>query len=628
MSDRAVHQIWNICNEDTGQLSRGSFLKKVENILAPWQLECSTQEDFECVDGSSVRLPIMLLQPFLDKICKESCGFARTLRTALDSSPTLTPLVYADECTAGNVVGVDQARKCSLIYVSWVEFWHHLKHPNAWLPFAAVQANCLKEVNGGLSAVVVAVLKHLLAPNHCTGFTITCHDFPPLMFKQKPRAFYLGDNDSIRAIYSLKGSSGMRPCVHCKNVLMKGSNLIQFDDLFVEISSSTGFQSATDNEIFAAADALLTIRGQTALRRKEMVAGLRFDRASLLWTPTRTSMPPSHIVTDPMHSYLCNGVASWEVSDFLQAVFANTPVTLLHIQQAVTQGNWRASKTSNRTAGYLRRLFDSRLFGEALYKGQAHQTAAIVPLLHFYASTIIQPTNRLPEPILQSFLALSDILQCIRKMQHSVRRLSQEDANELAHLQRKHHQLYCLAFGADSVKPKHHHRFHIPENIQRTGCFLSCEALEQKHQLYKADIGHNQRSSVADYAAFSSQVLRRICHASLTNLVNTGLPFWELLPPITAASLDDCIQLAVPSACRSSSYRYCFFPKSFSNFTNGQVWGRLLCPVRTNLSIQVSTWLRLASQPATCSAGSTMLASSKTVFNPKDLCWCNAKSLI
>lgn len=627
MSDRAVHQIWNICNEDTGQLTRGSFLRRVENILAPWQLGSSIQEDFECADGSSIRLPIMLLQPFLDKICQESFSFARALRTALDASPTLTPLVYADECTAGNVVGVDQGRKCSLIYVSWVEFWHHLKHPNAWLPFAAVQANCLKEVNGGLSAVVVAVLKHLLAPNHCTGFTITCHDFPPLMFKQKPRAFYLGDNDSIRAIYSLKGSSGMRPCVHCKNVLMKGSNLPQFDDLFVEISAATGFQSATDNEIFSAADALATVRGQTALKKKEMVAGLRFDRASLLWTPTRTSMPPSHIVTDPMHSYLCNGVASWEVSDFLQAVYANTPVTLLHLQQAITQGNWKASKSSDKTAGYLRRLFDSRLFGEGLYKGQAHQTSAIVPLLHFYASTIIQPTNRLPEPILQSFFALCDILRCIRKMQHSVRRLSQEDANELALLQRKHQQLYCLAFGADSVKPKHHHRFHIPENVQRTGCFLSCEALEHKHQLYKANVGHHQRSSVAEYAAFSSQVLRRLCHASLTNLVKGGLPFWELLPPITAASLDDCIQLAVPSASRSSSYRDCFF-QNFLVLPNGQVWGRVLCPVRTNLSIQVSTWLRLASQAATCSAGSTMLASSKTVFNPKDLCWCNARSSI
>ena len=94
------------------------------------------------------------------------------------------------------------------------------------------------------------------------------------------------------------------------------------------------------------------------------------------------------------------------------------------------------------------------------------------------------------------------------------------------------------------VKPKHHVRFHIPEQFLKIGFALSCEVLESRHRQYKSGIGARQVSTVSDYAQFSRSVLVRLLHHNFALLQKSGLPLWELMPPIQEASVEEKLTVA------------------------------------------------------------------------------------
>ena len=353
--------------------------------------------------------------------------------------------------------------------------------------------------------------------------------------KQKQEGFFLGDNDAIRAVYNLKGSSGMRPCMHCSNVLMKQSNVVDLDPIFVEVSAAKGFQSVTDEEIWNAAEELVGIRGKTALERKEKVCGLKLEEKGLLLDRNeRWKLSPSQCLTDPMHTYFTNGCASWEVAMFCETVFKDTPLTLSHLQHSAEMAQWKSLKSSGKSSGYVRRLFDQRL-------------------LRFYAETVIAPFGVVQQAILDSFYALCDIVFELRTLQHAVVATRTCEVQRLNRLQEKHQDLFCKAYGHMACKPKHHHRFHLADSIKASKQLLGCDPLEGKHQIYKDMIGNNQRCTVQDYAQFSAAVLKRVCNISVARLERGGLPFWQLLPPMELASLDDHLLLASQHVQKSKS---------------------------------------------------------------------------
>ncbi|CAK9092413.1 unnamed protein product [Durusdinium trenchii] len=214
-SERAVYEIWNIAQEGTDRtVARGTFQQTVQRGLEPWT-SAMHHVKFACADGPDIELPIINLQLCLTKFCSESADFQRALTRALNCSPTLTPILYADEATAGNVLAVNKKRKANLYYMSWVELWHFLKNQSAWLPVTVVQSTALSQIVGGASKVMVEILKLIVSPQNEEGFALSDN----LFFKRRTQAWCLGNYDALRSLLSLKGSAGIRPCVYCINVV-------------------------------------------------------------------------------------------------------------------------------------------------------------------------------------------------------------------------------------------------------------------------------------------------------------------------------------------------------------------------------------------------------------------------
>ena len=164
----------------------------------------------------------------------------------------------------------------------------------------------------------------------------------------------------------------------------------------------------------------------------------------------------------------------------------------------------------------------------------------------------MQPTGQLPQAYVRSFIAVCDIVSLVRELQHSLERITPDSLLPFNRLQQDHQKLFEI-YGVEH-KPKHHHRMHLGHHWLSCGVLLACDPLESKHQFYKSGVADHQQSTVKDYAAFSAATLPRVIQACMTNLGQAGLPFWELLPPIQEADLEDKIFFASQRLCASTSF--------------------------------------------------------------------------
>ena len=78
----------------------------------------------------------------------------------------------------------------------------------------------------------------------------------PTWYKQKTNALFISDLAAVQSTFAIKGSSGLKPCLWCQNILKKDSGLS--DDRFREISEHdvSKFEIASDEAIWACCDHL------------------------------------------------------------------------------------------------------------------------------------------------------------------------------------------------------------------------------------------------------------------------------------------------------------------------------------------------------------------------------------
>ena len=321
-------------------------------------------------------------------------------------------------------------------------------------------------------------------------------------------------------------------------MVKKDSGLPEQDGWFRDITASSGFEKVHADEIWAIARKMAEPCSKKDLKEQEVTSGIVFNTHSLLWSDQKEKMVPERILYDTMHSYYSNGCASWEIALLLQAIYTRTNVTREVLQEAVLACQWKSLKSGGKTQTYIRALFDEKICNEELFKGQAHQTAAIVPLMWYYMETLLLRSLSVEE--IKSFRGMGSIVAFIREKYHELKTLDTESLNTFDRLQKLHHYWFVKAYPA-SCKPKHHHRLHLAEQWKAFQIIVSCEALESKHRLYKAGIGERQRSLTNDPTSFSASCLSRLLHVSCSELIEQGLPFWELLKPIEDACLDDKI---------------------------------------------------------------------------------------
>ena len=177
---------------------------------------------------------------------------------------------YTDEATAGNALHPDKPKECQCIYWSFRELpaWFRRR----WFTFRILRTSDQEQIKGGLSGVVRRVLKEFVGDaKFNVGVNVADGNggtFKMVVTKIK----FIQDEKAFKNTWSVKGASGWRCCLRCKNVLSCNTQKIAGDAYLKHVPKALPheFDIQSDEEFFkhAAVCRLLTADGKLDVQLK------------------------------------------------------------------------------------------------------------------------------------------------------------------------------------------------------------------------------------------------------------------------------------------------------------------------------------------------------------------------
>jgi len=224
-----------------------------------------------------------------------------------------------------------------------------LSREEVWLVGGILRTTVVKEVVGGVSAV----FKLWLARFFQSG-----HDFRSGVFVQCAMGSFmvaavlntvLADEAALKAIWDTKGSSGLKPCMHCMNVCSVRSELEGGRFVSVSCHTPSKFRAFSDSSLWQAADKLAELAqthcSKSALEDLEKALGLCYDAAGILWDlPLRRAVRPISVsIYDWCHIFVASGVGNTALWQFLKHAKRETELTFSDIDRFMQNWNWPAA---------------------------------------------------------------------------------------------------------------------------------------------------------------------------------------------------------------------------------------------------------------------------------------------
>ena len=230
-------------------------------------------------------------------------------------------LLYFDEVTPGNPLDAAAKRR-----KFWNVLWSFEELPNwarvdsrGWFLFGILRSQDLRDIPGGLAAVLAVVLKQ---------FVLGPLSFPdagvPLYLAGKDLRVYgamrrtPSDGGALQALYGWMGAGGIKPCIVCRNCYRKDSPALDADgDPTARSISCTDFSKFSvnsDADLLRIQDLLAALARrpvtQAELHAHESALGFHFYRESWLQSPQlrRYIRPASMVRYDGMHIFFSDGI--------------------------------------------------------------------------------------------------------------------------------------------------------------------------------------------------------------------------------------------------------------------------------------------------------------------------------
>ena len=430
----------------------------------------------------------------LTYLCKSAPAFEQFLIEKLETVPCSQArpwdiAVFFDECSPGNLLRTDQTRKSMLLYfgvVSWgVQI---MSKENNWLLLGLMRAKQLANIPGRLSGLLNVVLSTWFFGAHSAsevGWTVWTSDgrvLGPIFFRLK---FLVGDEDGMRAAWKVKGSSGDILCMFCKNVVRTGSELAEFDDYLHDATeTNTGFfDTHTDDSWYACCEKLRRTAARD-LAREEMVLGLHYDEAALMFSaPLRRHIGPiTSTMLDFSHIWFVHGIFHFELTQFLDATAAALRLRYNSIHDFVQCWMWPASEKNP-----PKQLFNAaHAASEGGFKAGSSQCLSVYGVVRKFVRTCVPADALLPEKA--SFFKMCTVVDGWLAYRDGI---MQPAHYQLWHDQMAEHlHLFKTAYGKGACKPKHHATLHIKDMLDRFGALQTTMVHERKHKTFKEKAAH------------------------------------------------------------------------------------------------------------------------------------------
>ncbi len=345
-----------------------------------------------------------------------------------------------------------------------------------WATLTLLRCAIVDTIPGGLSFVFSKLL--LLFSGLATGILLPGAS-GTFMFVAK-FAGVLADLVGHQTLTAWKGPSAVRSCVSCANLTGRKRGPESPAEVGLAEHDESRFIQSTNAEVFLIVDNLAKLKDDgcapTRFRQVETEVGFNHEPLGVLQDKEarRIYRPVEHQLTDWMHTWCQDGVASSEVALLLGRLENHRPpITndmvqtfvgecVLPIEHGKIKGEWVEAK---------------RLRGNSL-TAFSSMVLSIVPcvalLLDWY-----KVADQLPEEV-ECFLMLTQILGILSLGP----RRAMKFVDRLKALTIEHHRLFVKLY-SQHVKPKLHHTHHVITSMVLLGFLLACFVTERKHKAVK-----------------------------------------------------------------------------------------------------------------------------------------------
>ncbi len=381
-------------------------------------------------------------------------------------------IVYADGVRAGNVLRPD-GRSYESIFWSLQELppWYRSRVRGGWLIFAFVD----HRLGLSLPAVFRKVFEILWSPTpgawnmETLGVSLGEGAFCRARF-----GCLLADERCIKAFVSCKGSSGLKPCISCSNCVGRrdAEDLIGTNLCHVSEQDTSRFIPHTATSLAAVADELARLEAagrMVELAEAEKATGLCFDRDAIMFHGIRSvACFPETIYWDWMHNLLAGGSLGQVGLDTVARAFDGEGISAGRIDTFSRAIRWPSGQDGRvhiGSHGGVKGIGASDMFG--------------LVSVFWFISEMVVPAGRLSVPVayVKALASLVGMLQCGDSILACL--------DELARAIQEHNRLFLLLCPEHKNKPEVHYLTHLPSNMARFGCNLSCFPNERKHKEVK-----------------------------------------------------------------------------------------------------------------------------------------------
>ena len=438
----------------------------------------------------TVQFPFLNPLAYLHHVSANCDGFASFFRDCLatNTPSLLSPyriIAYADEVTPGNVLRAVNERKVQVCYWAFAEYGvRQLSCERHWFILGIARSEHVKRLPGGMSQwMKMGLLKFYQPYDFRLGIQIRFPSGARNMVFGKLQ-IYLGDAAALKEILDVKGAAGLLLCPLCQNITQKGSDYGTFDRTGTLLPSTnldlTKVVLHTDASIRETLDHLASKKGsvsKSAFEAMTTFCGLNFNPDGVLWSDTLNMGPVSGLMWDWCHTYVSPGIWNVELGLLLKALKKIDGVGQDELHDALSELRWPKTWSQSSVTG--RTIFGKEQDEDI--KCSASEALSVYSAVRF---VLVEWKNQglleRATPQVDSYLALSRVLDLLQAIRNGSTRASTLEESILAHL-----QLFLNAYGDAKWKPKHHYSTHLGRRLSQFKLLCSCWVHERKHREVK-----------------------------------------------------------------------------------------------------------------------------------------------
>ena len=477
-------------------------------LVEPLQLTLQNGKTMTC--GIQNPLPMLVYH------CEESDHFADLVYGAsLVSAPSPeTPwriILYQDGVDPSDGLAKNHSRKSAVFYWTFAEFGHAgLAHEEAWFVPMIVRHVDVQLLDGGLGQCTHRLLERFFNPTHdirVVGVKVNLAGAARAVGASSLTIFanveiVLADRPAAKEIFDDKGHSGHKCCALCENAtlhkLSAGVPMHLRSAHAVPITNMNfgAFKPWTDARLKTKILELGACHAQWKAGAldcngepwnadkfdfKEQVLGYNFNPHSIIINDRFAIKAVSCRMADWAHTYVNDGLADEEFGSCMKILGGREAGN--HKTTYKEVGDYQHKFTHPTAHGNMDHLFSDAANKQNLKKGaftaSASEFLALVPILYRFFSKVAAK-RPFGAAVVKSLICVLTVVMMLQAL-----KLGEVSADDLATAIQDHLAAYIAAYGADSMRPKHHDALHLPRMLRRFGFLLATFTCERKHRVVK-----------------------------------------------------------------------------------------------------------------------------------------------